>query len=237
MNNSVAGQEQALLQRLPSSNRPGTFPPALLSPGERVVFETRPRVWGFIAVSLSINILWSLLIIGTVATQPGAAQNPALWFFLVAPWLWVLFRLQAWKGTAYAMTDRRVIRRGGRGGVSLQDARYDLISAVESTGTTTVRFRIAPNAGAPDGAHGVGLINHYVVWNDLAQAAEVQVFAQEFVRLQAAKVREDEVRRQLRARALANKVRCPYCNTLMDFSTINLTTPKCSSCGAPLVTR
>jgi hypothetical protein len=237
MEANAASREQVLLQRLPPSNRPGIFPTTLLSPDERVVFETRPSVWGFIGVALAVNILWSLLMIFTAATQPGAAENGALWFFLVVPWLWVVFGLRSWKSTAYAMTDRRVIRRGGRGGVKLQDARYDLISGVEVTGSSTVRFRITPVAGSQGAAHGTGLFTKYVVWDYVDSAAEIQVFAQEFIRLQSAKVREEQIRSLLRARAMANKVKCAYCGSLVELSTIDLSSPKCDSCGAPLVTK
>ncbi len=223
-----------MLQRLPASNIPGSFPRELLFASEKVIFETRPLISGFLAVPLIVSILWDLLWVGTTFATPSLVYNPALYFFVLLPWIWVLVRWRNWRGTTYALTDRRVVRRSGKEGTKLQDAPTEFIGKVDLDGNT-VRFRFGTPAGQGALAHGGGILGNQVIWNDLKGAAQVQVFASEWISLYALKLQRERVRQQLLARVLADKVSCSYCGTLLPLGSISYDRPQCPSCGAPLV--
>ncbi len=235
---SVPSQEQVLLQRLPPSHREGAFPRSLLAPNERIVFETKPRLVGFVGVPLLVSVIWSMIwggaFIATFNVANWAGEVAAIIILIAPVWCWPLLRFRNWRGSAYALTDVRVVRRSGSGGSQLQDARYDLVQQVQSDGTT-LRFRIARIAGAGAAYHGGGLLGDQVVWKDVEFAAQVQVFAQAFIALYAQKIRDDQILQALRLRATANKVTCAYCKSLVDLAVLPAQRFKCPNCSAPIL--
>ncbi len=222
----------ALASELPPCQTSGVFPRRYVYRGESVLFETRPsfltRYWG----RMTIYILLLLLFIAATTAIP---DDPATEFFdglMIFLILWTIF---AWWGSAYALTDRRVLSTSGLRSRTFQeinvDAVHNLTQDGSGTGKITFDSGIVRNPSAILSLHRTVKL----VWSDLPNTPQVYAFLQDGFSILLAQARRTRVRQALFDRAREYMVTCQYCNSLIDVRRIESDPPKCPRCGAPIL--
>lgn len=118
----------------------------LLLEGEQLLWSGKPKKNAFVinksVVMMPIALIWfsfDAFFIGTMISE-GAMQNMPLFiipFFalhLMPVWMWLFNVLSAnrqWRNTEYAVTDKRIIIRGGTVGYSFRNIYYTEINSVD----------------------------------------------------------------------------------------------------------
>lgn len=252
--------ENQLLQMVPESNAPGSFPPQLLHPGERIVFETRPnllRGYGGRIILLALIAAF----FAWVFTGAHTWWDPFAWIFTGLPVLGILLIVWGWRNTAYALTDQRVLSISGLRRSDFNAATVDRVVNVQSVrpGSGSLEFTLAPFAmgaasqprlasapGSPAIMWGASLGTATpraelragrIVWRNLAQPAVVFSFLDQAIPLYARRLWESGRRQWLTSQLAAEEIRCSYCGNTVDLMAINLDAPTCPRCSAPLPIR
>jgi hypothetical protein len=234
MDTSAGPQTEAdLLSILPRSNRPGVFPRDLLSPGERVLFETRPSLAGLYWGRLTVLILLELLFVDVTI---GLPTNPLGGFFCALFALVIAYYVLKWRSTAYALTHRRVLSVSGLRQPTLLDALFDQVRnlRLEPGFSGGIKFDATP-PDAPTTFLGGRKYAKTIYWKALPLASRTYEFVQQAFAILAAQGSRDALRADLVARIAENKIPCDYCGTLIDVGSLDPLHPKCPSCGAPFV--
>jgi len=225
--------EGELLQALPPSNAPGVFPRRVLSAEERVIYETRPGLaglrWGPVVVLVLLDLLFLYVSIELVTNILG-------WVLVALITLGLVYIFLQWKSTAYALTDRRVLRVSGFRQSRFTDALYDQIQNLRLVPGAAggIRFDATP-PHSPTGVLGQAKYAKSISWSALSHPEQVYDFVQSAFALHAHQNIDAKHRADLLARVTANRIPCEYCGTLVSLVTIDYEAPKCPSCGAPLV--
>ncbi len=230
----VPKTEAALLLDLPPTNQPGAFPRELLPGGERVLFETRPGLWGLYGGRL---VLFGVIILFFVAVAAAAPSSLIVGFaiVLIPVVLPVIYWVLVWKATAYALTDRRVLLVTGARRGTFVDATYAQVQnlQLEPGSGGGLKFDATPPQ-APHTLIGTRKFSKKIYWKALPDAGRVQSFVQEAFALHERESAQAGLRDALIARMTENRFPCAYCRTLVDIRTVDFASPKCPSCGAPL---
>jgi hypothetical protein len=228
--------ETDLLLNLPPTNQPGVFPRRLLTGDERVLFETRPSLLGLYWGRLTIIAIWVLLFAAATAATPSLQTNPAGWFFIGFPVVIAIVYVLIWQKTAYALTSRRVLRLSGLRQTDFADASYDQVEGLTLVSGTSggIKFDATP-PNAPSRVIGGRKYAKTIYWNALPESPRVYTFIQQAFSLHANQAVEKGVRAQLLARLRQGRITCEYCHALVDVQQVNVSSPKCPQCGAPLV--
>lgn len=225
--------ESELLRQLPATNRPGAFPRSLIAPDERIFFEGRPTLsglrWGWIIVLGLVGALFLYAAIELVTNAFG-------WVFVALVALAILALVLQFRNTAYALTDRRVIRVSGARKQRVVDALYDQVQNMRLIPGHPggIRFDATPPR-APTGVLGQSKYAKSLVWGSLADSERVYDFVQAAFSLHTYQNHDAMLRADLLAKVTENRIPCEYCRTLVSLQTIDYASPKCPSCGAPLV--
>jgi hypothetical protein len=228
--------ETELLQRRPASFRADSFPRHWLSADERILFETRPGVLGLYWGRLTIAILWALLFVGTAlspTTQDQTSFAEVAVVFAVPPFVAIFF---AWRGYAYALTDRRVLATSGMISRSLEYARYDEVQGltVGTSVTDDIRFALGAPGTAPKGRAAAGRPKK-IVWKSVSLAPQVYEFVQDAFRFEGLQEAQRRAKTAFVQRALRTRIVCEYCGSLIEFDPDHPTPSTiCPTCGAPI---
>lgn len=227
--------EAALLRDVPESNRPNVLPRELLLRGERVYFETRPgllaRYWGRLTL---VVVVEAFLVFALVI--PGDSDPGGVGFFVALVGLIILLILLAWRGTSYALTDRRVLAVSGIMHGGLEQASYEEIQSFSSTPGSTADLIFDARAVAPSGLRPVRRSRGArIVWRSVEKAPSVYAFVQETFGFKAAQLRDASAKAQLLTTTLADKIRCEYCGNAVAPVPGRTGNVICPSCGAPLL--
>jgi hypothetical protein len=228
--------ETDLLLNLPPTNQPGVFPRGLLTGDERVLFETRPSLVGLYWGRLTILLLWARLFIAATIGAPGLDSNPAAYLFDGLPLVIVGIYVFLWRQTAYACTDRRVLRLSGLRQTDFLDATYDHVRnpTLVSGFSGGIKFDATPPLAPPPLIRGKKVAKA-IYWNALTDAPRVYTFVLQAFALHVHQAVEKGARAALIARMHEGRVSCEYCRALVDIHQVNTSSPKCPRCGAPLV--
>jgi len=231
----VPKTEAALLMDVPASNRPGAFPRGVLPPAERVLYETRPTLFGRYGGRLIVLILLALLFGGVAIAAGGGAAWGGL-FLLGITAIPIIYWVLEWRGTAYALTDRRVLLVGGIRQTTFLDATYAQVQSLNlvSGWGGGLKFDATPPA-APHTLIGTRKFSKKIFWRALQDPSRVQSFVQEAFLLHEREAAQTGLRDALIAKMTENRFPCAYCRTLIDIRTVDFATARCPSCGAPLV--
>lgn len=227
--------EAALLRDVPGSSQSNVLPRELLLRGERVYFETRPglvsRYWGRLTLVILIE---ALLVFALVL--PGDSDPGGVGFFVALGALVLLLILLAWRGTAYALTDQRVLAVSGIMHGGLEQATYEEIQSFSSTPGSTADLIFDARAAALPGVRQARRSRGArIVWRSVEKAPSVYAFVQETFGFKAIQLREATVKSQYLTAALADKVRCGYCGNAVAPVPGRKGYAVCPSCGAPLL--
>ncbi|HEV2520592.1 MAG TPA: hypothetical protein VGX00_08295 [Thermoplasmata archaeon] len=222
----------ALSNELPPGHTPGVFPRRYVLRGETVLFETRPsllsRYWG----RLTIYILLLLLFIAATFAIP---TDPATEFFDGLVVVLIAYTILAWRGSAYALTDRRVLSTSGPRSRSFQEMTledvHNLVQSGDSTGRLTFDTGVVRNPTARLSLHRTVKI----VWSDLPNTPQVYRYAQDLFAVVLVQARQARDRQALMDRAREFMVTCAYCSAIIDIRRIESDPPKCPRCGAPFL--
>lgn len=118
----------------------------LLLEGERLLWSGKPKKNAFVinksVVMMPFALLWFCFDAFFIVTMASSGEMKKMLFFVVpffafhlAPvwiWLWnVLSANRQWKNTEYAVTDKRIIIRGGTVGYSFRNIYYTEINSVD----------------------------------------------------------------------------------------------------------
>ena len=133
-----------LIDRRPSSHRPGSFPREYLPVGEAVLYESRPAFGVFAGPAILGNSLlillaafaWVALIpLGLPGDfgLPGALLELLLALVIFLATLGIIFAVLRWFFTAYAVTNRRIAMSTGIVGRTIVDTRLDRIQCTTLT--------------------------------------------------------------------------------------------------------
>jgi hypothetical protein len=227
--------EAELVRAVPASHRPGVFPRSLLLPGERVLFETRPSYWGRYWGRTTGFILFGLLFLGPIAS-PGYVENPAFGFFEALAVVLIVVTVLAWRGTAYALTNGRVLSVSGVRSGDFREINYDRVTnlSLGPGSNGPVRFETTP--GPTPGSRHSGGKQQTIEWKSIPQSAAVYQFVQNAFGLIQQTTVQQTIRAALVRRAMQNMIRCDYCRAFVDLrQVIDAPSPKCPKCGAPLL--
>ncbi|MCI4350088.1 MAG: hypothetical protein L3K15_01035 [Thermoplasmata archaeon] len=227
---------EAELERVrPPTSRTGVFPVTALQGGEKVLYETRPKIstgrWVIIFV-FGIFVLLFALVVATQPQDQGANLGAGIFaLFLFALPIFIVLGL--WSRVAYAMTDQRVLTRSGS---DFQSVSYDQITSVSMTKkSATVVFHLAPPpAGSKTGLLGSSRAPT-MVWSPVPGAPAVVSFAQSAVAYYRIRNRQRDLRQQVTVASLMDRIVCPYCGARIDIATLSPDNPKCPSCAAPVI--
>jgi hypothetical protein len=221
-----------LVGELPPCHTPGVFPRRYVFRGETVLFETRPsllsRYWGRL-------VLYGFLLLLFVAVTFGLPTNPTGPFFDGVLVLLIAYAVFAWRGSAFALTDRRVLATSGVRSGTFQEIANDAVSNMtqvgDSTGRLTFDSGVVRNPTAVLSLHRTMKI----VWSDLPNTPQVYRYVQDAFSVLLAQARQVRIRQALLDRAREFIVTCQYCNTLIDVRRIVSDPPRCPRCGAPIL--
>ncbi len=225
--------EADLLTVVPGTNRANAFPRELLDPGERVLFETRPSLFGLYWGRFVLLALL-LLFFGYIAAK--LPTNPFGWFLVALFTLLIVYYVLKGRSTAYALTHRRVLTVVGIRQPSVMDALYGQIQnlRLEPGVSGGVKFDATPPE-APVGLLGGRKYAKTIYWRALPESALVYAFVQQAFAVEAALGARAATLAELTARAVGNRIPCDYCGNLVDPSVLDPLRPRCPSCGAPFL--
>lgn len=225
--------EADLLIGRPASNRPGAFPRDLLSPGERVLYETRPT---YVGLYLGRTIVLVVFLLLWLFVSIELVTNPAGWFFVALFLVLVIYCVLLWQRTAYALTDLRVVRVSGLRRTDFLDAAYDQIQnlALRPGLSGGVRFDATP-PNAPSGVIAGRKFARTINWRALPEPPAVYGFVQRAFALHEHQASQVRLRATLISRLHEDTLPCVYCGGLVDIKNVDYAAPKCPRCGAPLV--
>ena len=226
--------EAELLQRLPASNVPGAFPREILPPNERILFETRPRLFALYWGRSVWTFFWSGLALLALAVDPSNWEGSVGIIVLFGLPLWV--SVPFWWKSAYALTDRRVLRVAGLRGSDFQEATYEQVQnlTTEPGISGGLRFDTSPPVGAFGHAPGWAAKQRPLRWQAIANAPRVYEFVQEAFALGLRQSAERGAVDAAWQKIDRVSVRCEYCGTLIDLATLDRSNLRCPSCSAPL---
>jgi len=225
--------EAVLLLSLPPSNLPGVFPRDLLTGDERILYETRPSLLGLYVGRMIVLALFLLLFIYATV---GLPLNPATWFFDAVFLGLLVYLVLLWRASAYAISDRRVLKLGGIRRTDFLDATYDQVQnlRLESGFSGGIKFDATP-PHAPTGLLSGRKYAKTIYWRALPNPPQVLTYVQQAFALHEHQVAQTGLREMLIARMRQDRLPCAYCGTLVDIKTVDYASPKCPNCGAPLV--
>ncbi len=225
--------EADLLTVVPGTNQPGVFPRDLLGPGERVLFETRPSLFGLYWGRL---VVLALLVLLFAYVAAGLPANPFGWFCLGLFLILMIYYVLKWRSTAYALTHRRVLRVSGVRQPELLDALFWQIQNLRNEPGVSggIKFDATPLA-SPTGVLGGRKYAKTIYWDALPDSAQVYAFVQQAFAVESALATIEASREELVARTLGDRIPCAYCGTLVDPTSLDRRHPRCPSCGAPIL--
>lgn len=175
--------EAGLLQRRPSSDRPGAFPREYLLAQERVLFETRPSLVHLYGGRLALLVVWCLFLVAAALT-PAGQQDPSFWVFAgLVGFLPLGLTMVAGYRYSYAITTERVLACHGLVFRSVASARIAEIQNLLVGGGLTDKFRFV--VVGPPGLRAGGSWLHpprAVVWKSVTQAPQVYAYLQDVFR-------------------------------------------------------
>ncbi|HZY91887.1 MAG TPA: PH domain-containing protein [Thermoplasmata archaeon] len=226
--------ESELVQRRPGSNQSGVFPRKWLLRDERILYETRPGLWSLYWGRITLFLAFALLLL-VDAMSPEFLYSAAYWgfegfLFLVPLGLVVL----AWRGRAYALTNRRVLSIEGMFSSAFEYANYDEIQNLTSTQGSTgeIRFDVG-SAGGGMRARATGRPKR-IRWRAVPNTPEVYNFVQDAFRIEVLTAAKDQEYDALVRQTMEGRMVCEYCGGLIDLAQLNSRSPKCPQCGAPV---
>jgi hypothetical protein len=226
--------EAELLRHRPSSHLPGAFPRKLLLPGERILYEGRSaffsRYWG----RLSFILVFWLLIAGGSALNGQLLDSFALTFYGLMAFLLLLVWL-AWRRSAFALTDRRVLAVEGLLGGEFH---YALTMEVQRLAppaglTSDLRFEVAPARPAGPNRRASTAVRR-IVWRSVEQAPQVYEFVQQAFAVESNRASRWELKTRLLTSLQKGRVECEYCGTLIAIEAVQATGARCPRCSAPI---
>ncbi|MGD0258157.1 MAG: hypothetical protein ABSB90_09825 [Thermoplasmata archaeon] len=237
---AVAGylprSEGELARSLPGSNRLGIFPRSALLGEEKVVYETRPTFFGLRLLSFWIPlpvVALLILVVIDAAFLPdpafGVAATGIFTFLFAIP---MLYAVNYWRTTAYALTDQRVIVSEGN---SFQSATYDRVTDVTmGKGSSRLVFSLVPDTppGTPPGRAGRKVPT--LLWKGVPGAPAVASFAKSALQFYRLRQQQRLLRQNLVVSSLEDRVVCEYCAALISVSTLQPENPRCPRCAAPI---
>ncbi|HZY69472.1 MAG TPA: hypothetical protein VFF67_00645 [Thermoplasmata archaeon] len=242
---SVPGprNESELLHQRPGAHLDGIFPRSLLLPGERVLYESRPRLWGFRRVSLSVVIafaaFFALIALSAAhlsgpASAPGAI-SPALAGGLIGAGdalitvVLLLPIVLGWQRSGFAITQQRVLAVSGLSSSFRFAVWQDVERLVAPRGDSgAMVFQIVRRIGG--GRTEVGTVR----WPAVPHAPAVYQFVQTAFALRETSRLAEAKATLLRERIISGRVACPYCGNLVDREAVGGLTARCPRCTAPL---
>lgn len=234
--NGMAGSrppltESDLAARLPPSNSPGLLRRDLLPPGERVLFETRPSLWGLYWGRLIVLLLLLLFFVAVTVGAPLDAI-PGLAFFEALFVIALVLTYLGWRNRVYALTNQRVIRVFGIRGTGFQDAAYSQITNMTLEGGASLRFDTTPfptGYGSPSPP-----ATRILWWESLPDGARVYTFVQEAFAVALREATQTAAVDAAVARTMGPTITCNYCGGPIDVATLDAANPRCPRCSAPV---
>ncbi len=225
--------EAELLPWRPPSHRAGAFPAELLSPGERVLFETKPSLlglyWGRLVVLILLDLLW-------IGLAVGLPTNPTGGLFAGVTTLVIVYYVLKWRSSAYALTNRRVLAVVGIRQPDVAAALLDQVQNLKLEGGSSggIKFDATP-PDAPTNFLGGRRFAKTIYWRALPLASRTYEFVQQAFAVRAVQTARDGLRADLVERISHRTIPCEYCGTLIDPETLDPAKARCPSCGAPFV--
>ncbi len=215
----------------PGSNQPGVFPRKALAPSEAVLFETRPALlaehrWA-IGIPAGIILLFGVVLLSDVASGQGSiALFGGFGFLLGILLLPILFAVVRWLGTAYALTDQRVLVV--RGGEYTTAAYGELQGVTIAPNSTNLVFEPAPGPARPSPAR------DRLVWSSVPYAPAIVIFAESVIQFYRLRFRQATAVEKVVSDSMAHEIACPYCGQTIDLKALPRENPSCPYCSAPL---
>lgn len=184
-----------LISERPSSNMPGRIPREYLPPGEVVIFETRPSLWGFLPPAIAGALLcwifaalfWFIAGVGSGGALTGST---AVWFVIIVAAIVIGLLVFAvpllnWYYTSFGVTNRRILRRSGVWSRTIIDARFDKVQAVTVTETQGSRARgfgsilFSLSVGQSIGSIYSGVQHGGILWRAVPDHLRVRAFVED----------------------------------------------------------
>lgn len=207
------------------------FPRSSFGKDEKIYYETRPGWaalhWGLIVLLLLLDVLW-------LVTSIALVSNPVAWIFFVVTTLAITYLFLSWRHLAYALTGRRVLRTSGGFRLDTSSLLYEQVQNLTVV-SGLIRFDASPTAPPGEGA----VRRRYrktLDWKGVRDPQRTYEFIQAAFALRDYQSRTAQVQAQITASLTQNRLPCTYCGTWVDPKAIERGSPKCPSCGAPLVT-
>ncbi len=234
MSGFLPQSESELQHARPVSNSPGALPREAVLYGEKVIYETRPRVLSIHPIACWISMVYLafvvvLIVVGGLAGGNGLPALVGVGLFLGVPGLIVLaWAVSSARGTTYALTDQRAIVRKGDDFTSVA---YQQIQQVEAKSkSSTVVFQLLP---PPPGAVAPTALKP-VLWRGVRGAPAVAAYAMSATRFYTLLQRQKSLRQDIVTASLEDKVVCEYCRAYIPISTLDPNNPRCPKCSAPI---
>jgi hypothetical protein len=212
------------------------FPPGDLQPGERVLYACRPSYlkayWGR-TLLLVLVFLFFLLPVSTAGS--AYISNPAVWFFLALPLIFLLVVYSQWSHALCALTSQRLIRVSGWRGGDVESVPISNVMSVAPTSSSggSIEFRhsvpATPTRTDPSGYH-----VKTMTWPGIPDALAASGTVDGALRAAQSAMRVESGQMQAEERVAALTVECPYCRTRTLLSALDVGHPVCPSCSAPL---
>jgi hypothetical protein len=205
----------------------------LLTPGERVLFETKPTLlglyWGRLTLLVLLDLLW-------IAVAVGLPTNPTGGLFTAITTLVLVYYVLKWRSSAYALTNRRVLSVVGIRQPNLTEALLDQVRNLRLEPGTSggIKFDATP-PDAPTTFLGTRKFAKTIYWRALPLASRTYEFVQQAFALQSVQSFHNGLRADLVERISQRAIPCEYCGTMVDLDTVDPLKPRCPSCGAPFV--
>jgi hypothetical protein len=237
--------ESELIQNRPAEHRDGVFPRRLLLPGERVLFETRPKLWGrlgwavgIVAVLLGIQVLGAiaLLLLALLVPSSGldvgtTALTGTIGCVLFGAILYGLLRSRY--KTAYALTNQRVLLVAGSLSSEFRFVAWPQVQRLypprDRSSSVTFEGQVS------DPGRGAGAGRPYLLrWTGLRAGPRVYEFAQSAFLLEATRQTSRDRTFERRSELLARRIECAYCGNFIAVAEGGPLPRICPRCTAPL---